>query len=191
MMKWSSEETPLSVNVRDGKKTSDGRILFFSPPPKNNDCSNNNTSSQTTTRDRKQFWYGLSLSLLALSIKTSLFFCCANIFFRHHLKARGKRGSRSRCVIKCNLNWMARKKSGQENGIDLELPDKCLHLLEQQHSRVSFIDTHNMVKCPFVYASKWWLNFRTEVSERERKKEKKKREKRKNGKANDMKCIIK
>jgi hypothetical protein len=70
---------------------------FFSPPPKNNDCSNNNTSSQTTTRDRKQFWYGLSLSLLALSIKTSLFFC-AHIFFFVIIRKQGKKEAADRAV---------------------------------------------------------------------------------------------
>lgn len=100
---------------------------MFLPPPKNNDCSNN-TSSQTTTRDRKQFCVGLSLSLLALSITTS--FCSPRIdFLRRCIRSSGKKKvSRSRCVIKCNLNWMAKKKqSGIESILSWWISRKWLN----------------------------------------------------------------
>lgn len=138
------------------------------PPPKNNDCSNN-TSSQTTTRDRKHFWYGL---LLELSIETSLH--CAHIFpsmSLFQLKKKKKKGSRLRCVIKCNLNWMAN--AGRR--IELILSDGYLGQMLtslEQHSRLSFIDIHTTC----------WL-VRLCMHQNDDLTFEKKREKRKNGKA--------
>lgn len=124
-MKWSSNKTPLSVNVRDGKKETRRKECFL-PPPKN-DCSNN-TSSQTTTRDRNKFWYGLSLSLLALSITTSFFVFPRTLF--SCVEKKGK-ATRSRCVIKCNLNWMAKERDGIESILSWWiLWDKCLNTVE-------------------------------------------------------------
>lgn len=77
---------------------------------------------------------------------------------------REKRGSRSRCVIKCNLNWMAKAGRRMESILSDGYLGQMLTLLKQHQP--SEFHTHNMLTCPFVYASKWWLNFRKTRSER-------------------------
>lgn len=187
-------ETPLSVNKQLRVKKKD--IACCLPPPKNNDCSN---GSQTTARDgRKYTWRVLVIWVhnFATCIEhwKHLFFSATLLFFLSHVvcfpivpKLKGeKRGSRSRCVIKCNLNWMANEKVKAklrsflcEFPVDTHLMDilevGCLNT-----ASVLLIQTacSNVRLCMH---QKKWSNFLTHQ----------KGEKRKRGQANYMKCIIK
>lgn len=90
--------------------------------------SNKKKTQQNCIHD-KEFWYGytncagylhwalkivFSLFLRIILVALAACFCLSRVVDSRPLKEK-KRGSRSRCVIKCNLNWMANEK-GKERG---------------------------------------------------------------------------